>query len=89
VAQSGNEGVILVSVTRIGRFAAALGVVAFGLVLTAAYWIVVDLFAPDRTLVLGAITWLVGVALFGVGVGAMYTWTVDGAFVLRRPRKLK
>ena len=75
--------------TRIGRFVAALGAVAFGLVLTAAYWIVVDLVAPGRTFVLAAITWLVGAALFGVAVGAMYTWTVDGAFVFRRPRKLK
>jgi hypothetical protein len=76
-------------VTRIGRFTATLGAVAFGLVLTAAYWIVVDLVAPDPTLVLATITWLVGVALFGIAVGGMYTWTVDGAFVLRRPRKLK
>ncbi len=75
--------------TRIGRFGAALGAIVFGLMVSAAYWLVVELLAPapEQSFVLAIVTGIVGLAIFGLAVGAMYTWTVDGPFVFRRNRK--
>jgi hypothetical protein len=74
--------------TRIGRFGAAVGAIVVGVMVLTAYLLMVDLIAPalEGSFGLAIVTGIVGMAIFGITVGAMYTWTVDGPFVFRRNR---
>lgn len=67
--------------TRIGRFVALVGSITIAFIVTIPCWVLLRALPGS---------WIVAVlvipAVFGVTTGALYTWTVDGAFVRTRSK---
>jgi hypothetical protein len=76
-------------VTRTGRFVAAVGATALGVLAVAVYSLSLGQVMPDGGGVAFTVaSGLVACALFGVVTAAFYTWTVDNPFVSRhQPRR--